>query len=98
MCNDSDQCEAAKVRGAYSKIIPQIGNYCAPLFVIDSLAASGFADLSDFPRADSKNGTVTFIRFEEHTYAVTAGHVINFLRGQAGKAYKNGYLFSTLLG
>jgi hypothetical protein len=96
MTGDFDSREAAKVRDAYSKIIPEISKYCAPLFVIDSLAVSGFADLSNFPMADSENGTVTFISFERETYAVTANHLIDLLR-KSGKAHGE-YLFTPLLG
>src|ERR1700693_1027348 len=69
--------------------------YCAPLFFINALAITGLADL---PKADAFNGTVTFILFEEKTYAITAHHVISFLREKAREAHGDGWLFSTLLG
>lgn len=70
--------------------------YCAPLFAINSLAINGFSDLADFPGAASENGTVTFICFEGDTYAVTAYHVIEYLR-EIAKGYDS-YLFTTLHG
>jgi hypothetical protein len=70
--------------------------YCAPLLFINSLAVAGLADL---PTAvDALNGTVTFIRFESKTYAITAQHVVKLLREKAAQAHPGGWLFSTLLG
>jgi hypothetical protein len=63
---------------------------------INSLAVAGLADLPT--AADALNGTVTFIRFESKTYAITAQHVVKLLRGKAAQAHPGGWLFSTLLG
>jgi len=70
--------------------------YCAPLVFINSLAVAGLADLP--MAADALNGTVTFIRFEGKTYALTAHHVVELLREKAAQVHPDGWLFSTLLG
>jgi hypothetical protein len=69
--------------------------YCAPLFFINAAATMGLADL---PKADAFNGTLSFVRFEGKTYAITAYHVVEFLRRKAREVHGDGWLFSTLLG
>ena len=75
------QAPAGKALLAFSNDLQRVCRYCATVSYIRLRRLM----TNPLPTADDLTATVTFIRFEDATYALTAGHVVKDFRASVAE-------------
>lgn len=80
-----------------NKLIENSSIYCSTLAITESIVKNDFGVQLGHPNENSRNGTLTFVKSEGKTFAITCWHVIEYLRKLISKSeVENSYSLYTI--